>query len=163
MLIAIGSHSRKTGKSRLVCDLVRAIPEAHWTVVKISGHEHGAAAAYSLQEERDAGGRHDTSRYLQAGAAHAWLLRHAPGGLAEAVPALRELIAAAGNTILESNRILQFIQPDLYVFVRNEASAEFKDSARAWAARADATVLAQVPESVAALIALVRGAGGLNW
>ncbi|HVX67033.1 MAG TPA: hypothetical protein VHA11_10545 [Bryobacteraceae bacterium] len=163
MLIAVGSHSRKTGKSSLVCELVRAIPEARWTVVKISGHEHGVAGAWSLEEEHDAGGRHDTSRYLEAGAARAWLLRHSPGGLTAAVPALRQLIAAAGNTILESNRILEFIQPDLHVFVRNEATAEFKESARAWAARADVTVLAGDPESLAALVARIKTAGGLHW
>lgn len=163
MVIAIGSHSRKAGKSRLVCDLVRATPEARWTVVKISGHEHGLAESYSLEQEHNAAGRHDTSRYLEAGAARSYLLRHAPGRLAEAVPALRELIGAGGNTILESNRIVEHIRPDLHVFVRNAAASEFKAAARAWAGQADVTVQAEEPESAAALFARVRGALGLHW
>ncbi len=163
MLIAIGSHSRRAGKSWLVCELVRSIPEARWTVVKIAGHAHGLAAGYSLEEERDPAGRHDTSRYLAAGAARAFLLRYAPDRLGDAVPALRELIAAAPNTVIESNSILKYINPDLYVFVRNEDAPEFKPSAHAWAGRAGAVVRMDDPESVAAFIARVRAASSLHW
>jgi hypothetical protein len=61
--------------------------------------------------------------------------------LAEAMPRIRKEIAAAENTILESNSILQFLRPDLYLTVLDNATADFKDSARLYLDRADAILL----------------------
>jgi hypothetical protein len=62
--------------------------------------------------------------------------------LAEAMPRIRKEIAAAenagGHAILESNSILQFMRPDLYLTVLDHATADFKDSARLYLDRADA-------------------------
>jgi hypothetical protein len=157
MLIAVGSHSRNAGKTSLICGLIRAIPEGRWTAVKISGHEHGAAGSYELTEESDAAGAHDTCRYLHAGAVRSYLLRHTPGRLSDAIPELRALLDRSGNAILESSRVLDFVQPDLFVFVRNESTAEFKESARAYEPRADAIVaVSGVANAPPELVELVR-------
>jgi hypothetical protein len=140
VVIAVGSHSRKAGKTSLICALIRAIPEARWTAVKVSGHEHGTDDPYTLTAESDPEGPHDSSRYLRAGAARSYLLLHAQGRLADAIPALRAVVDAGGNTILESSRVLEFIQPDLFLFVRNDSVPEFKETARAYEPRADAIV-----------------------
>jgi hypothetical protein len=156
VVIAVGSHSRKAGKTSLVCALIRAFPEARWTAVKISGHEHGAGEAYTLTEESDAAGPHDTSRYLRAGAARSYLLRSTPGRLAEAIPALRAVLEAGENTILESSRVVEFIQPDLFLFVLHESAPQFKETARAYLPRADRVVVIseteQMPPEVVELV-----------
>jgi hypothetical protein len=140
VIIAIGSHCRKAGKTSLICALIRAIPEARWTVVKISGHQHGSDAPFALTGESDATGPHDTSRYLGAGAGKSFWLRARPDCLAGAIPALREILDRSGNAIIESSRVLEFIDPDLYLFVANDSAPEFKASARAHLLRADAIV-----------------------
>lgn len=153
MVIAVGSHGRNTGKTSLVCALIRAIPEARWTAVKISGHEHDDPCA--LTQETDAGGPHDTSRYLRAGAARAYLLQ---GSLADALPDLHALLGGSPNAILESSRVVDFIRPDLFLFVRNESAPEFKEEARAYEPRANAIVTVCTPEIVERVRALtLRG------
>jgi hypothetical protein len=43
--------------------------------------------------------------------------------------------------IFESNSLLQFLRPDLYLTVLDHATADFKDSARLFLDRADAVLL----------------------
>ncbi len=120
MLAVIGGHSRGTGKTAVICGLLRALPEGGWTVVKLSPHHSEAA---------DGG---DTARYLAAGAARAALASTAGEALATA--------AGARNAIVESNRIVDAIRPDLYLFVVNPA-VPFKDSAWPYIERADVFVV----------------------
>src|SRR4029077_11972874 len=47
----------------------------------------------------------------------------------------------AGNVIVESNSVLKFLRPDLYLTVRDPATADFKDSAREVLDRAGAVIL----------------------
>jgi hypothetical protein len=47
----------------------------------------------------------------------------------------------AENAILESNSILQFLKPDLYLTVLDAGTADFKDSARLFLDRADAVLI----------------------
>jgi hypothetical protein len=60
---------------------------------------------------------------------------------------LREKIANAGNVIIESNSVLKFLRPDLYLTVLDPATADFKTSARELLDRADAVILHQSNES----------------
>jgi hypothetical protein len=61
--------------------------------------------------------------------------------LAEAMPRVRKELAAAENAILESNSVLQFLRPDLYLTVLDSATADFKLSAQRFLDRADAVIL----------------------
>jgi hypothetical protein len=137
VLIVVGGNSRGAGKTLLVASLIRTLPEFDWTAVKISHHE---ARGYCLTQESDAAGNGDSSRYLAAGARRAYWLRAAPGELAAALPDLCQLIVSSPHVILESNRILEFFQPDLYLFVVDPATPNFKESARRYFDRADAFV-----------------------
>lgn len=153
-LLVVGGHSRSIGKTSLVVDLIRAFPEAAWTAVKITQYGHGVCIRHeggcdcapqenrvALDEERECGTHTDTSRFLAAGAARALWLRARQGRLAEALPLLRAEMARAGNFILESNTVLQFARPVLYLVVLDPACADFKPSARQALDRADAFVL----------------------
>ena len=46
-----------------------------------------------------------------------WVRNAARGQLAEAMPRLRALIADAGNIIIESNSVLRFLRPDIFITV----------------------------------------------
>lgn len=61
--------------------------------------------------------------------------------LAEAMPRVRQELATAENTILESNTILGFLQPDLYITMLASATTDFKRSAQRYLERANAVVL----------------------
>jgi hypothetical protein len=89
--------------------------------------------------------RGDSSRYLAAGAARSLWVRTLPGHLADAMPAIRGEIANGTSSILESNSVLEFFQPDLYALIVSPCIADFKPSARRYLSRADAILMATPP------------------
>jgi hypothetical protein len=153
-LVVIGGHSRSVGKTSVVAGLIAALPEFEWTAAKITQHGHGICSAngepcdcatpdhaWAISEERDRSGTSDTSRFLVAGAERSLWVRTEQGRLAEAMPALRQRLESARNVIIESNSVLKFLRPDLYLTVLDPATADFKNSAREFLDRADAVIL----------------------
>jgi hypothetical protein len=61
------------------------------------------------------------------------------------MPRLREELAKAENAIVESNSLIRFLRPDLYVTVLDPATADFKLSAQSFLDRADLIVLHDHP------------------
>ena len=160
MLIVIGGHSRSVGKTSVVAGLIAALPEFHWTALKITQYGHGICSAdgapcdcatedhsFSVTEERDRSGESDTSRFLVAGAAQAWWVRTEQGRLAEAMPRVRQILSGVANAIIESNSILRFLKPDLYLTVLDPEIADFKTSAQTFLDRADAVLLHETTNS----------------
>ena len=161
-LIVVGGHTRSIGKTQLVCDVIRAFPEENWIAGKITQYGHGVCAkngencgcapdehSYAISWEKNAETGTDSSRFLAAGAQRSFWLRTKQGFLAEGLPLLREALAQLHPTnanepptlILESNSLLQFVQPSLYFAVIDPSRDDFKDSARIVLDRADALVL----------------------
>jgi molybdopterin-guanine dinucleotide biosynthesis protein len=138
MTIVVGGSGRKVGKTSLIESLIRAFPRAGWLAVKISGHPHGAGAP-ELEREASPGPDTDTARFLAAGAREAWWLRTEPEALPEALPQLLSLTGRFDNVLIESNSIVELLDPDLYVFV---CGGELKESASRWMARADVVIAA---------------------
>jgi hypothetical protein len=95
---------------------------------------------FLLTEEKDAQGRADTSLYLAAGARRALWLRARGGSLARALPALLEALESDEHVIMESNSIMSFFNPVLYLLVLDESREDFKASARHFLDRADAYI-----------------------
>jgi hypothetical protein len=94
-----------------------------------------------VSEEKDRTGESDTSRFLVAGAVRAWWVRTEQGRLAEAMPTVRRRLAEAENAILESNSLLKFLRPDIYLTVLDPATADFKRSAQEFLDLADGVIL----------------------
>jgi hypothetical protein len=152
-LVVIGGHSRSVGKTSIVAGLIAALPEFAWTAAKITQYGHGVCSAngepcdcatdhsWAISEERDRSGKSDTSRFLVAGAERSLWVRTEQGRLAEAMPALRQRLDGARNVIIESNSVLKFLRPDLYLTVLDPSTADFKNSAREFLDRADAVIL----------------------
>jgi hypothetical protein len=159
-ILVIGGHSRKVGKTSVVAGLISALPELHWTALKITQHGHdlrpakgeagedaAAVPSWMVSEETDRSGESDTSRFLVAGAAYSWWVRTQPGRLADAIPRVRQILAGAENAIIESNSILRFLKPDLYLTVLDPQTADFKASAREFLDRADGVLLHASPSA----------------
>jgi hypothetical protein len=153
-VIVIGGHSRSVGKTSVVAGIIAALPEYHWTAFKITQYGHGVCSRngkpckcattehnWMISEEKDRSGESDTSRFLVAGATQAWWVRTEQGRLAQAMPTIRRKLAESENSILESNSVLEFMRPDLYLSVLDPATADFKQSAHAYLQRADALIM----------------------
>lgn len=155
-LVVIGGHSRSVGKTSVVAGLISALPEFEWTAAKITQYGHGICSAngeacdcatgdhsWAITEERDRSGESDTSRFLVAGASRVFWVRTEQGRLAEAMPTLRDRLKGTRNVIIESNSVLKFLRPDLYLTILNPGTADFKKSAQEFLDRADAVILHQ--------------------
>ncbi|HEX6822772.1 MAG TPA: hypothetical protein VF123_12000 [Candidatus Sulfotelmatobacter sp.] len=175
-LVVIGGHSRNVGKTSVVAGLIAALAELRWTAVKITQYGHGICSAngeacdcatadhsWAISEERDPSGDSDTSRFLAAGAARVFWARTEQGRLAEAMPSLRQRMEEARNVIIESNSILKFVRPDLYLSVLDPETADFKTSAREFLDRADAVILHEVPKTAWESVSLKPVAGRLMF
>ena len=152
--VVIGGHTRSVGKTSVVAGLIAALRDRCWTALKITQYGHGICSAngkpcdcgtgdhsWAVTEERDRSGKSDTSRFLVAGAEHSWWVRTEQGRLAEAMPRVRAILAGAENAIIESNSILRFLKPYLYLTVLDPATEDFKSSAQQFLDRADAVLL----------------------
>jgi hypothetical protein len=153
-IVVIGGHSRNVGKTSVVAGLIAKLPAYNWTAFKLTQFGHGRCSlngkscqcettdhAWAITEEKDWSGKTDSSRFLVAGAKHSFWVRTAQGKLEKAIPAIQRRLNDAENAILESNSILEFIQPDIYISVLDPATEDFKNSAQEYLGRADAIIL----------------------
>ena len=155
-IVVVGGHTRNIGKTSVVAGLIAAMPEMRWTAFKVTQFGHGVCSAngepcdcdtgdhtMAVSEERAGGATAstDSGRYLSAGAVRSFWVRTRQGQLAEAMPRLRKELARAENAIVESNSVLRFLRPDLYLSVLDPGTADFKESALRYLDRADAVLL----------------------
>ena len=154
-LVVVGGHTRSVGKTSVVAGLIAALPEYHWTALKITQFGHGICSAdgkpcdcdtgddhfRAISDERDRSGQTDTSRFLVAGADRSIWVRTRQGRLSEAMADIERKIAGAENVIMESNSIVRFLKPDIYLTVLDAETKDFKVSAMEFLDRADAVIL----------------------
>jgi hypothetical protein len=165
-VVVVGGNARNIGKTSVVAALIARLPEFRWTAFKITQYGHGfctadgrpcacqtGEACIAINPERDSASGTDSSRFLAAGAERVFWVRTRIGRLADAMPRIHAEIAAAPNAILESNSVLEFLEPDLYLTVLDPAVADFKESARRFLPRADA-ILCSGPSGDAHSLAL---------
>jgi hypothetical protein len=154
MLLVVGGHSREIGKTSVITGLIERFRGSRWTAVKITQFGHGICSRagepcecstgldhpYEVSQEFEPGAS-DSQRYLAAGAQRSFWLRTAYGQLEGALPAFRKIVEGGANVIVESNSILEFVEPDLYLVVLDFAREDFKASTLRFLDRADAFVV----------------------
>jgi hypothetical protein len=154
-LVVVGGHSRNIGKTAVAAAIIAGTRELGWTALKVTQYGHNLCSEdgracecapenpdhpFAINREESRDGRTDTSRFLTAGAAEAFWVRTPVGRLAEAMPAIRGLMEGKAYVIAESNSLLRFLRPDVYLVVLDGDTADFKASARENLDRADAFV-----------------------
>jgi hypothetical protein len=151
MLVVVGGHSRNIGKTSVVAGLIRKLRNQKWTAVKITQYGHGVCShageacgcetepdhPFALSEEYEPGGT-DSGRFLAAGAERSFWLRTPMGELARAQASIRKLIGQSENVIMESNSVLELVEPDLFLMVLDFSCQDFKPSSLRFLDRADA-------------------------
>jgi len=160
--LVVGGSGKHIGKTTLVCAIIAALPEYQWVAVKFTTHNHGLADAEiaelqgkkrgdreaktvslrkdNIREEIAAGQGTDTARYLAAGAARAFLVAAPASAFSAALTEIQTMLDPNVNLIIESNRILASIEPDICLALHSGV-AEPKPSFRITKHRADAWVV----------------------
>lgn len=134
-ILVIGGSASKVGKTTLICSVIRKMPEFRWTAVKISAHSHRDD---TIWEESLPGEETDTARFLAAGAHRAILVTVREGEFP--IEAIRAALAADVNVIFESNRIADYVQPDVALAIIGPHDG-MKSSFLSFLRRADAIVV----------------------
>lgn len=154
MLVVVGGHSRNIGKTSLVAGLIRKLRGRKWTAVKITQYGHGICAhhnqtcgceaepdhPFALSEEYEPNGT-DSGRFLAAGAERSFWLRAPMGELARAAGTLHKILDQSENVIVESNSVVELVQPDLFLMILDFSCQDFKPSSLRFLDRADAFVV----------------------
>jgi hypothetical protein len=141
--IVVGGHARKVGKTSIVAGLIAAFSHRPWTAVKISSHRHANSSdsgEFEIFQETDPWGDSDSSRYLAAGASTSIWVQAEEESYDAAIQQLLPIVRSSPFLIVESNRILNFIEPDLCLMALRYDIEDFKDSARAMIMKAHALV-----------------------
>jgi hypothetical protein len=125
MVIVVGGHARNIGKTSVICGIICALPHWNWTAIKITPHAHDAADKTGA----------DTERFLSSGAARAFMVQ------TEGMSRVTQLLTESENSIIESNNILRFLEPDLCAMVLDGAVKDFKPTGIAFLRRANLLVI----------------------
>jgi hypothetical protein len=154
VIVVVGGHSRNIGKTSVVAGLIRKLRDRKWTAVKITqyghgvcthgGHACGCAAEpdhpFALTEEYEPN-RTDSGRFLAAGAERSFWLRTPAGELTRAETTLRKILRPGENVIVESNSVMELVEPDVFLMVLDFSREDFKPSSLRFMDRADAFVV----------------------
>jgi hypothetical protein len=154
MLVVVGGHSRNIGKTSVVAGLIRKLRNQKWTALKITQYGHGICShkgeacgcetepdhPFALSEEFEPS-RTDSGRFLAAGAERSLWLRTPMGELARAKTTLSKIARSGSNIIIESNSVLELLNPDLFLMVLDYSCQDFKPSSLRFMDRADAFVV----------------------
>jgi hypothetical protein len=152
-LIVVGGQCRKVGKTTLIVDIIKATPDLRWTAVKITPHAEShcpvngsdckcapAEHTFSIYEEVDRSGRTGTSRYLLAGAQRSMWVQTKDDCVQDVLGRLAETLNESQNVIVESDALVKFWRPAVFLMVLDSRMPEFKASAKEVLPLADAFV-----------------------
>lgn len=153
MLVVVGGHSRNIGKTAVVAGLIRKLKDRKWTALKVTQYGHGVCSSegdachcagdaspehpFALSEEYEPNGT-DSGRYLAAGAQRSFWLRTPMGELARATPVLKKLLAKNENVIVESNSVMELVNPDVFLMLLDFGCEDFKPTSLRFMERVDA-------------------------
>jgi hypothetical protein len=154
MLVVVGGHSRSIGKTSVVAGLIRKMRSRRWTAVKITQYGNGVCARdggacgcdpgsehpFAISEEYEPNAT-DSGRFLAAGAERSFWLRAPSGELARAAGTFRKILDQSENVIVESNSVVELVQPDVFLMLLDFSCEDFKPSSMRFLDRADAFVV----------------------
>ncbi|HWB33056.1 MAG TPA: hypothetical protein VG714_07785 [Acidobacteriaceae bacterium] len=153
--IVVGGQASGVGKTGLICGLIAAFPEQRWTAIKVTQCSHAGSEGcecelggreFAITEEHESTTGTDTARFMAAGAARALWVRTRPGALGDALRETRAMLVGDENILFESNSVLEFVRPEVYVLVVAPALEDFKESARRWLDRVDVLAILHADE-----------------
>src|SRR3954454_16479624 len=123
-LIVVGGQTKNIGKTTLICNIIAAFRQFHWTAVKISLHSHepgdcelvAQGSGWSIWQQGSAESKRDTARFLDAGAERALLVQADEERLEVACSTLQEQLSTR-NWIVESSNAATCLEADLSLLI----------------------------------------------
>lgn len=152
-LIVVGGHSRGVGKTTLIEHLLRGMQDEAWLAIKVSAHRHAQAAVSAplVEEAWQPSPATQTGRYLAAGARRAFLVRAPDAAMSRVAAFIDALRSQGSNVVIESNRIVRYLAPDVLLFVVDPRVDDWKPSSALCLPIADALVWSCSPARFASL------------
>ena len=162
-IVAVGGFNSNSGKTTLVCELLRALPG--WAALKMTrGHyrscgrdPHACCVSHLLGDEpvirsgraeTYAPGK-DTGRYWDAGAAEVHWAIMTDGQVERGFHSALERVEAPG-VVVEGNSFLRFVETDFAVLVARPDMLKIKPSARRALPKASALYLSDTGAGIEA-------------
>ena len=155
-IVAVGGFSSNSGKTTLLCELLRAFPG--WEALKMTrGHyrscgkdPHACCVSHLLGDEplvlsgrgRTYAPGKDTGRYWEAGASNVHWAVAADRQVEQAVGLALGRVEAEG-VFVEGNSFLKYVEADFVVLTARAGGGPLKPSARRALAKADAVYLSE--------------------
>jgi len=120
-LVVVGGHSRGVGKTSIMNIILGAMPEMDWHAVKISSHRHSTCPSPVATGSPE-------------------LLRLPDNEFAFGLAGLKSMLEDGRNLLVESNRIVAHLDPDVLIFVVDPLNPDWKATSALCLKRADALV-----------------------
>jgi molybdopterin-guanine dinucleotide biosynthesis protein len=139
-VLLIGSNTRKTGKSTLICRLLeRYGKEQSIAAIKLAIYDdindlkaHYSSASdkgvYIIEEHKP--GDKDSRKFLASGAHRSWFIAIMQSEIEQVVDLLNSIKNEGHLVIIESTSLRNYIIPGLFVFLYKESSNKKKREAR---------------------------------
>jgi hypothetical protein len=112
----------------------------HHTGAASCGCEPESGEPFALSEELEPS-KTDTGRFLAAGAERSFWLRVPAGDLPRAAKMVHKILRQGQNVIIESNSVLELVQPDVFLMLLDFSCEDFKPSSLRFLDRADGFVV----------------------
>ncbi len=140
-MLLIGSTGRKSGKTTLVCQIIRKFRKKNIIAIKVSTIEkadkdfhHDLPATskkgFCLTEETRTNTKKDTSKMLAVGDSRVFWLRAEKKCLRKGWALLLKTIGRDAVCICESNSLRQIVRPGLFIMVKGPRCRKIKPSAK---------------------------------
>ena len=128
-LLIVTGTGRKSGKTTMVCRIIRQFKDKGIVSVKISPHFHEPSPGlipviikdeYKLYEEIDGISSKDTSRMVNAGAGKVFYCQVSDNRIAEAFAEILKQIPTGMAIVCESPALIRFFESGIFVIMESE-------------------------------------------
>ena len=132
-LLLVTGSGQNVGKTTFICDVISSNPLRKIAAIKISPHFHEPTKGlvpivenndFRIFEETNHHSNKDTSRYLRAGAKKSYLIQTNDSTLKESFQLTSVLLDPDQPFLVESARLGQILNPELFLFIQGSDSIE---------------------------------------
>ena len=145
-LLIVSGNGRDSGKTTLVCDIIKKFSSRAVTAIKICPHYHPDDIGlkiihkehnFLIAEETSRESGKDSARMLEAGADKVYYLQVLDDHIAEAFSKLRAMLDSKSLIICESGWLRSVVKPGVFLMVNRTEREDFKDNFRKLQSKAD--------------------------
>jgi hypothetical protein len=141
--LLVGSNTRKTGKSTLICKLLEQYGKEHSiSAIKLaiyddindlkSHYPDASEKGVYIIEEQEMGEK-DSKKFLASGAHRSWFVAIMESEIDQVIDLIKSLKNEEGFLIVESTSLRNYIIPGLFIFVNKTSSKNKKREVRSMA------------------------------